>query len=139
MRITADTNVLAPAAVMDDPIQGAIAAEALLEAETVGVTHPTLWEFVWVLTRGYKKGAIEVTAAIRTLIEGARIESASVLIDRPTAEASLAMLEMEGDLADGVIAFEGRRAGGAVFVSFDRDAVALVEAAGFEAKLLGKG
>ena len=38
VRITVDANVLAPAAVMDDPIQGAIAAEALLEAETVAVT-----------------------------------------------------------------------------------------------------
>jgi predicted nucleic-acid-binding protein len=48
------------------------------------------------------------------------------------------MLESGGDFADGIIAFEGRSAGGLVFVSFDRDAVALVEAAGFEAKLLGK-
>jgi len=129
VRITADANVLVRAAVMDDPVQGAIAAEMLLEAEAVAVTLPSLCEFVCVLTRGYKKGANEVAAAVRALIE-----SASVLADRPAAEAGLAMLERGGDFADGVIAFEGRRAGGPVFVSFDRDAVALTEAAGFEAK-----
>jgi predicted nucleic-acid-binding protein len=133
VRITADTNVLLRAAVMEDPTQGAIAAEALLKAEAVAVTLPSLCEFVWVLTRGYKKRANEVAAAVRTLIE-----SASVLVDRPAVEAGLAVLERGGDFADGVIAFEGRRAGGAVFVSFDKDALALVEAAGFEAKLLGK-
>jgi hypothetical protein len=47
------------------------------------------------------------------------IESASVLVDRLAAEAGLAVLESGGDFADGVIAFEGRRAGGPVFVSFD--------------------
>jgi hypothetical protein len=36
VRITADTNVLVRAAVIDDPIQGAIAAEALLNAAVVG-------------------------------------------------------------------------------------------------------
>jgi predicted nucleic-acid-binding protein len=66
------------------------------------------------------------------------IESASVLVDRPAVEAGLAALASGGDFADGVIAFDGRRAGGPVFVSFDRDAVALVVAAGFEAKLIGK-
>jgi predicted nucleic-acid-binding protein len=133
VRITADINVLVRAAVIDDPIQGAIAAEALLNAEVVAVTLPSLCEFVWVLSRGYKKRADEVASALRTLIE-----SASVLVDRLAVEAGLAALERGGDFADGVIAFEGRRAGGPVFVSFDRDAVALVEAAGFEAKLLGK-
>ncbi len=55
-----------------------------------------------------------VIASVRALIE-----SASVLVDRLAAEAGLAVLESGGDFADGVIAFEGRRAGGPVFVSFD--------------------
>jgi predicted nucleic-acid-binding protein len=97
------------------------------------VTLPSLCEFVWVLTRGYKKRADEVASALRTLIE-----SASVLVDRPAVEAGLAVLARGGDFADGVIAFEGRRAGGPVFASFDRDAVALVKAASYEANLLGE-
>jgi predicted nucleic acid-binding protein len=49
LKITADTNVLIRAAVMDDPIQSALAVAALLGAEAVAVTLPSLCEFVWVL------------------------------------------------------------------------------------------
>lgn len=134
MNITADTNVLVRAAVMDDPLQSALAAEALLEAEVVAVTLPSLCEFVWVLTRGYKKNASEVAEALRKLVE-----SASVSVDRPAVEAGLTILERGGDFADGVIAFEGRRAGGRFFTSFDKEAVDLVEATRGEARLLPKG
>jgi predicted nucleic-acid-binding protein len=135
MRITADTNVLVRAAVMDDRAQSALAIGALLEAEAVAVTLPCLCEFAWVLTRGYKRSAAEVAAAMRKLIE-----SASVLVDRPAAEAGLAVLEKGGDFADGAIAFEGRRLGGSVFTSFDKEAVDLVEATGGQAmQLTGSG
>ncbi|MGD9545172.1 MAG: type II toxin-antitoxin system VapC family toxin [Methylocystis sp.] len=133
MKITADTNVLVRAAVMDDPIQGAVAVKALLDAELVVVPLPSLCEFVWVLTRGYKRSASEVADALRRLIE-----SASVVVDRPAVEAGLAVFEKGGDFADGVIAFEGRRAGGRVFASFDKEAVELISATGGEAKLLAK-
>jgi predicted nucleic-acid-binding protein len=66
------------------------------------------------------------------------IESASVLVDRPAVEAGLAVLQRGGDFADGVIAFEGQRAGGRVFVSFDKEAVELIGAIGGEARLLSK-
>ena len=132
MKITADTNVLVRAAVMDDPTQSALAVAALIEAELVAAPLPSLCEFVWVMTRGYKRSAQEVAAALRKLAA-----SASVVVDRPAVEAGLALLERGGDFADGVIAFEGRRAGGAVFTSFDRDAVALIAATGGEARLLG--
>jgi predicted nucleic-acid-binding protein len=131
VKITADTNVLVRAAVMDDPTQSALAVAALLEAELVAVTLPALCEFVWVLMRGYKRSAAEVAAALRKLAA-----SASVAVDRPAVEAGLALLESGGDFADGVIAFEGRRAGGGVFTSFDRDAVARIAASGGETRLL---
>jgi predicted nucleic-acid-binding protein len=133
LKITADTNVLIRAAVMDDPIQSALAVAALLGAEAVAVTLPSLCEFVWVLIRGYKKSPNEVAEAMRKLID-----SASVLVDRPAVEAGLAILERGGDFADGVIAFEGRRAGGDVFTSFDREAVNFVVATGGEASLLSR-
>lgn len=133
MKITADTNVLIRAAVMDDPIQSALAVAALLGAEAVAVTLPSLCEFVWVLIRGYQKSPNEVAEAMRKLID-----SASVLVDRPAVEAGLAILERGGDFADGVIAFEGRRAGGDVFTSFDREAVNFVVATGGEASLLSR-
>jgi len=49
---------------------------------------------------------------------------------------SAALLEAGGDFADGVIAFEGRRLGGDVFISFDRRAVAMITAGGGKARLL---
>lgn len=131
MKITADTNLLVRVAVMDDPAQSTAAANALLEADAVAVALPSLCEFVWVLMRGYERSAADVTAAIRKLIN-----SATVLIDRPAAEAGLAVLEMGGDFADGVIAFEGRRLGGTVFTSFDKQVVDLIEATGGAARLL---
>ena len=46
------------------------------------------------------------------------------------------MFEADGDVADGVIAFEGRRLGGSIFTSFDRRAVELIAATGAETRLL---
>jgi len=135
VRITADTNVLVRAAVLDEPAQSRLAVAALLQAEAVAVTLPALCEFVWVLTRGYKTKAAEVAAAMRKLAES---ESESVLVDRPTLEAGLSVLERGGDFADGVIAFEGRRAGGRIFTSFDRDAVELIGATGGQTRLLSE-
>lgn len=90
-----------------------------------------LGEFVWVLLRSYARSPGEVAASIRALAD-----SANVRLDRPAVEAGLAILEAGGDFADGVIAFEGRRLGGDIFVSFDRKAVELLTAAGAEAELL---
>lgn len=131
MKITADTNVLVRVAIGDDPAQSAVAAKALLAAEIVAVSLPSLCEFVWVVMRGYKRSAEDVVIAIRRLIE-----SATVIADRPAIEAGLAMLEAGGDFVDGVIAFEGKRMGCPVFTSFDRDAVKLIEQTGGEARLL---
>ena len=131
MNITADTNLLVRVAVGDDPIQAALAAVALRQAEVIAVTVPALCEFVWVLSRWYKCPARDIAAAIRRLID-----SAPVRVDRPAVEAGLALLETGGDFADGVIAFEGRRLGGQVFASFDADAVKRIQAGGGEAVLL---
>jgi predicted nucleic-acid-binding protein len=131
VKVTADTNVLVRVAVRDDPEQAAIAAALLRDAESIAVTLPVLCEFVSVLARLYKRQAADIADAIRRLIG-----SATVLVDRPAAEAGLAMLEAGGDFADGVIAFDGRRLGAPIFASFDARAVALVQAGGDEAILL---
>jgi predicted nucleic-acid-binding protein len=132
LRIAADTNVLLRAAIRDDPDQARLAAELLLRAEVIAVTLPVLCEFVWVLTRGYRRAASEVLGMIRSLLD-----SATVQVDRPAVEAGLALLEAGGDFADGIIAFEGRRLGGSLFASFDRKAVELITRTGAEAHLLG--
>jgi predicted nucleic-acid-binding protein len=131
VKITADTNVLVRAIVGDNPKQAKAAQNELKRAEVVAVATPTLCELVWVLAQGYKISAAEVADAVRVLIN-----STNVVVDRLAAEAGLAMLEAGGDFADGAIAYEGQRLGADVFVSFDKQAVKLLEAQGAGARLL---
>jgi len=131
VKITADTNVLVRAVIGDDAEQAKVAGDLLRQAETIAVTMPALCEFVWVLSRGYKIPAIEIAVAIRRLIDSSTVE-----VERAAVEAGLNLLEAGGDFADGVIAFEGRRLGGAVFASFDADAVRRIRGSGGETRLL---
>jgi predicted nucleic-acid-binding protein len=131
VRITADTNLLVRALTGDDPRQAAIAETELATAEAVALTLPVLCELVWVLRRSHRLRSPDVAEAIRRLIN-----SENVLVDRTAAEAGLALLDAGGDFADGVIAHEGRWLGADVFVSFDRDATAMLEAQGERVRLL---
>jgi predicted nucleic-acid-binding protein len=131
MRITADTNVLIRAVVADDPAQAAAAAAVLRDAERIAVTLPALFEFVWVLRRLYSMSVGDIASALRLLMA-----AASVCLDRPAVEAGLALLEAGGDFADGVIAHQGQWLGGDTFVSFDRQAVGLLDSQGVSARLL---
>lgn len=131
VKITADTNVLIRAAVQDDPHQARRAAKVLREAELVAVPVPVLCEFVWVLRRGYKKSAAEISEAIRRLTK-----SANVVANRPAIEAGLAVLDRGGDFADGVLAHEGNWLGAGELVSVDADAVSLLRALDVRARLL---
>ncbi len=131
MKITADTNVLLRACVQDDEQQSALAAAALRKANVVAVSASSLCEFVWVLKRGYKFADAEVARAVRLLVS-----SANVACDRQAVDAGLAMLEAGGDFADGVIAFDGFALGATEFVSFDKDAVALLRGQRKKARLL---
>ena len=131
MKITADTNVLVRAITGDDTRQSRIAQAQLARAEAVALPMPALCELVWVLSQGYRINATDIGEAVRRLLS-----SANVLVDRPAAEAGLAMLEAGGDFADGVIAYEGSWLGAESFVSFDRKAVQLLQARGISARLL---
>lgn len=132
MRITADTNVLVRIITEDDPQQSLVAAEELAGAEMVAIGLSALCELCWVLSRGYRVPAREVAETIRRLINGA-----NVAMDRPAAQAGLALLEAGGDFADGAIAYEGAWLGAETFVSFDKKAVNLLAARGESARLLG--
>jgi predicted nucleic-acid-binding protein len=131
MKVAVDTNVLVRAAVRDDPAQARIAAKVLTDAELIAVALPCLCEFVWVLLRVYSFQPADATAAIRALLASANVE-----VNRPAVEAGLSVLEAGGDFADGVIAYEGNWLGGETFVSFDKNAVALLTAQGHSARLL---
>jgi predicted nucleic-acid-binding protein len=131
VKITADTNVLVRAIVGDEPRQARAAQAALREAELVAVPLPVLCETVWVLAQGYRIASAEIADAIESLVAGA-----TVAVNRPAVEAGLSVLRAGGDFADGVIAHEGRWLGAETFVSFDRQAVKLVQAQGAAAVLL---
>jgi predicted nucleic-acid-binding protein len=133
VKVTPDTNVLVRILVEDDAHQSAAAKSALAKAELVALTLPALCELVWVLSRGYRHPAADIAAALRVLLAGA-----NVAVNRPAADAGLAMLDSGGDFADGVIAFEGERLGAEMFLSFDKKAVKRLAAVGEPARLLGQ-
>ena len=131
MKVVVDTNVLVRAVVRDHAAQARVAAKFLTDAEVIAVAVPCLCEFVWVLRKVYSFQTEDVAAAIRALLA-----AASVQVNRPAVEAGLSMLEANGDFADGVLAYEGNWLGGETFVSFDKQAVALLTAHGQSARLL---
>jgi predicted nucleic-acid-binding protein len=131
VKITADTNLLVRAITQDDAHQANLAQSELANADLVVLTLPTLCELSWVLARLYKRSPDQIASVVRTLIE-----TGNVLVNRAAAEAGLALLDRGGDFADGVIAFDGRWQGADAFVSFDRQAVRLLEAIGEPARLL---
>jgi predicted nucleic-acid-binding protein len=131
VKIAADTNVLVRAITGDDPRQSKVAQTALANADMVALAIPVLCELVWVLSQGYRHSTAEIAAAVRRLIG-----SANVVVNRPAAEAGLALLEAGGDFADGVIAYEGSWLGADTFVSFDRKAVKLMANQGKATRLL---
>jgi predicted nucleic-acid-binding protein len=131
LNITADTNVLVRALVADEPAQAAEASRVLREAASIAVPLPVLCELVWVLKRVYGFGIADIAAAIRSLLVAGHVR-----LDRAAVEAGLALLEVGGDFADGVIAHQGQWLGGDTFVSFDRQAVALLREQGVATQLL---
>jgi len=131
LNITADTNVLVRALVADEPAQAAEASRVLREAASIAVPLPVLCELAWVLKRMYGFGIADIAAAIRSLLVAGHVR-----LDRAAVEAGLALLEIGGDFADGVIAHQGQWLGGDTFVSFDRQAVALLREQGVATQLL---
>ena len=129
MKITADTNVLVRAVVLDDVSQTKAAEHELERAELVALTLPALCEFVWVLSSNYRLTPPNIAAALRKLLD-----ASNVTADRAAVDAGLAMLDAGGDFADGVIADAGKWLGAETFVSFDKRAVRLLHARGEAAR-----
>ena len=131
MKVAVDTNVLVRAVVRDDKAQAKAAVKVLRDAKLIAIAVPCLCEFVWVLRRVYDFQPADAASAIRALLAAANVE-----MNRPAVEAGLAVLDAGGNFADGVIAYEGNWLGGETFVSFDKNAVALLKAQGQVARLL---
>jgi len=131
VKVSVDTNVLIRCVVRDDTRQTQLASKLLVEASLIAVSTACLCEFVWVLRRVYLIANPDIAVAIRTLLD-----TDNVVLNRPVVEAGLALLEAGGDFADGAIAYEGAWLGGQTFVSFDKQAVALLTKRRQAARLL---
>ena len=129
MKIIADTNLLVRMAVDDDPIQRRVAARIVTEAEAVIVGLHALCEMAWELKTTYRFSKAQIVLAIENLCS---VEN--VIADQAAVDAGLEA--MRSDFADATIAYEGRMAGGDVFISFDKKAVAAIAKQGMKAELL---
>lgn len=76
---------------------------------------------VWVLLLGYRDTSAQVAHALRTLLQVRQ-----VVCHTPAVLAGLAQLDRGGDFADGMIAAEGELLEGTEFVSFDQQAIQLL-------------
>ena len=130
MKIAVDTNILARAVLQDDPEQARVAAALLRDSSLIAISLPCLCELVWILRHGARLPKEDVALTIRDLLN-----AGNVAMNRPAAEAGLAMLEAGGDFADGIMAYEGAWLGGETFVSFDQQAVNLLAQRGQAARL----
>lgn len=130
MRLTADTNLLARIIVRDDIAQAETALNLLEAADAVFIPLPCLCEFVWVLGSTYGLPHDGIAQSIRRIID-----RANVFVDGTAVAAGLRLLDAGGDFADGAIAAAGAAMGADIFVSFDRKAVARIEAIGMRAEL----
>jgi predicted nucleic-acid-binding protein len=119
-----DTNVLVRYLAQDDPEQSA-RATALIE-QRLTMTEPgyigivAMVETVWVLSRAYRMGGVEIAAIVERLLQ------ADALVVEAAQEVFLAMLTLRGGrggFADALIALLGTRAGCAHTVTFDRNAL----------------
>jgi predicted nucleic-acid-binding protein len=131
VKIAVDTNVLVRAAVRDDIEQADAATKLMARAKMVAIAAPSLCEFVWVLRSVYRFQTSDVAKAIRTLLAAENVET-----NRAAIDAGLAVLDADGDFADGVIAYEGRWLGAETFVSFDKKAIEMLTVQGVSARLL---
>jgi predicted nucleic-acid-binding protein len=108
-----------------------MAEDMLTQAMLVALPLPALCELAWLMSSGYHTPRADIARTIRAMLA-----ADNATTDEAAALAALAALDSGGDFADGVIAHGGRRMDGEVFVSFDRNAVALIEAQGGAARLL---
>ena len=122
MRIAVDTNVLVRYLTWDDERQAIEAANAIEGADAVVVPTIVLCELVWVLKRAYGYAGPEIADILRRI---AAIRS--VEIERPAAEAGIAMLARGSDFADGVVRYEADRAKCDHLVTFDQSFARLLD------------
>jgi len=115
VRIAVDTNVLVRYLTWDDEEQATEAARVIEGADAIVVPTIVLCELVRVLKRAYRYAGPEIIGILRRLVAVRALE-----LERPAAEAGIAMLARGGDFADGVVRHEADRAKCDRLVTFDQ-------------------
>ena len=121
VRIAVDTNVLVRYLTWDDEAQAIEAANAIEGADAMVVPTIVLCELVWVLKRAYRYACPEIIHILRRLVAIRAVD-----IERPAAEAGIAMLARGGDFADGVVWHDANRTRCDRIVTFDEGFVWLL-------------
>lgn len=124
--IGVDTNVLIRLFIKDDPVQHAQANAFFLARspeDAVFVSMTTTIEFVWVLTRSYKRPQDEALGLLKIILTS---RDAVVEMADAVAGAVETALDTKADFSDVIIAQTGQRAGCSHTVTFDRPAAKLV-------------
>ena len=115
VRIAVDTNVLVRYLTWDDERQAIEAANVIEGADAIVVPTIVLCELVRVLKRAYGYAGQEILDILRRIVAIRAVE-----IERPAAEAGIAMLARGGDFADGVVRHEPDSAKCDRLVTFDQ-------------------
>jgi len=115
VRVAVDTDVLVRYLTWDDESQAVEAANAIEGADAIVVPTIVLCELVWVLKRAYRFAGPEIVGILRRLVATRAVE-----IERPAAEAGIAILARGGDFADGIVRHEADRAKCDRLVTFDQ-------------------
>jgi len=129
MKVTADTNLLCRLVLDDDLEQKQLVARAFAAAEAIVIVAASLCEVVWVLKSRHGLTSDDIRRLLLKLLLIPRID-----VDRMAVDAGLDLLQAGGDFADGLIALDGRRRGGTVFLTFDRRAIQRLRRLGFLAR-----
>jgi predicted nucleic-acid-binding protein len=131
LSIIADTKVFLRAIINDDPEEAEKARRLFAQTDRIILATTTICETIWVLRSRYRVQKAQLVQVVIRLLQTEKLA-----LDRAAVEAGLALLEVGGDFADGVIAFEGRRLGGETFATFDKEAATLLKATGQNCLLL---
>jgi predicted nucleic-acid-binding protein len=136
VRAIVDTNILVRYVVnaATDKLQNDAVAKLLETAIEIIVPTAVFCELVWVLTSVYKLKTEQVQVVIELFLSS----EDKITIQEDEVAAGLAMMQRNGDFADGVIAYTGRQMTreNAVFVSFDKKAVRLLAEQGIASMVL---
>lgn len=131
-QVAIDTNVLLRLFVNDDVAQQKSAVNLLESADSVIIPTTVFLECIWVLRRTYRLETGFILEQLRNFIENVP----SLVYQENELEAGFAMMEGNGDFADGINEFYGGMMGADIFATFDKKAAKLLNNQGKSVKLL---